>query len=141
MRIELDQKIQVKDKNVYYTVVSYHRNSSLQNKSKWTISRLDEFNCFAYSEEKEWLINHQGWGVIPDGNKLIELGKNSESEKLYISKFVDSEENNIWHGYPADYRRNTQDIPTTQILTNWYNDGLIKKHHILKIKRGKKCNL
>jgi len=141
MRIKLDEIIKLEKKDLWYIVVSYHRNSSLPTKAKWTIPRIKEFQCFINSEEKEWLINDEGWGLIANGNKLMELGKNPQSESLFMSKFIDSNKNNTWHGYPADYRRKIQDIPSTSILKKWYNEGLIEKHQILKIKKGKKCNL
>ncbi|WP_255702590.1 hypothetical protein [Fulvivirga ulvae] len=39
MEIELDTEIKLEEKDTAYMVVSYHRNSSLPSKSRWTISR------------------------------------------------------------------------------------------------------
>lgn len=141
MALPLDQPINVTD-NIYYIIASQHRLMTNQHKSFWIISPEGELDCFQLTISKGWYQNNRGWGLcLSTEGKLNYLGKNNISELLKIAKFIDSVPNNHWHGYPADYRRKTQDIPPIDILKEWYDEGLLEKHCISKIKAGKVCNL
>lgn len=69
------------------------------------------------------------------------LGHNNRREELKIAKFVDGSQNDVWHGYPADYLRNKHDIPHTTVLTTWKSLGYISKSTLNKLRRGIPCNL
>lgn len=159
MKIEQDEEIPLTIKRTVdgeeeeyecsYIVVSYHRDNSLKNKSKWTIDEEEELNCFIQTQENMWIDDYTAWGIkyefIEDkkiSKTIIDpIGNSEHNEDLHIAKFVDSNENDTWHGYPADYRRKKQDIPPTNVLSAWMEAGILKKHQASKIKRGKKCNL
>lgn len=128
-----------------YIVVSYHRNNSLKDKSLWTIDEEVEINCFKESQEKIWVQDYISWGMDYESIKekvvIKPIGNSEHNEELKIGRFIDSGKNNIWHGYPANYRRKKQDIPPTKVLLNWVGLGILKKHQVTKIKQQKKCNL
>ena len=123
-----------------YYVSSVHRRKD-KNKSLWTTTIDQEVECFVCSQLNYWIEGSHCWGLIPKDNKLLVLGKNNKNEKLKIAKFVAKNNNEVWHGYPADYCKNMQDRPGMKILLDWRKIGHIEKHHILKIRQGKKCNL
>ena len=117
-------------KDVFYTIISYHRNFNYnQNKSCWIINVEEEFECFKKCYNNKWFDENDdyeiagGWGILIENKKVKILGKNKFNDDLKIAKFVDSENNGYWHGYPADYIRNIQDKPSTKILFLWYNDN------------------
>jgi len=123
-----------------YIVSSAHRRHQ-PDKSWWTISIGDEVNCFIASVVNNWIEFAVAWGHIQNGNSLRVIGNNSQNLPLKLAKFIDSTETNVWHGYPADYVRNCQDRPGMPILQDWRIKGIIEKHHIVKIRKGKECNL
>lgn len=123
-----------------YIVSSAHRRKQ-KDKSRWTVSLDVEVQCFIQCQRAPWVEDTTGWGIIPNGNSLIELGVNCINEKLKIAKFVDSASTGLWHGYPADYMRKAQDRPGMLTLQAWLRNGHIQKHHLTKIRQGKTCNL
>jgi hypothetical protein len=124
-----------------YTSVKQHRGRVNSDKSRWIIPMDEELECFELTYFKKWHRNSIGWGLHILENRITVLGKNPEGEQLKLAKFVDSSKNNKWHGYPADYRCKIQDRPPQDILEKWRSEGLIKKHQIMKIRRGMACNL
>jgi hypothetical protein len=125
---------------IYY-ISSAHRNLVTADKSKWTISVNKEVECFIEGQTSEWIEDNFSWGLKFNGNALEEIGVNTQNQVLKIAKFIDSSNNNIWHGYPADYIRKQQDRPSIAILSKWRERNIISKHHIVKIRQGKSCNL
>lgn len=123
-----------------YFISSSHRRTS-KDKSRWLINIESEVQCFIESDIKEWYEETIIWGIVKDGHDLLILGENPKKEGLKIAKFVDKEGNNLWHGYPADYVRNFQDRPGIKVLQKWREANHIEKHHIVKIRQGKECNL
>jgi hypothetical protein len=123
-----------------YICSSAHRRKQ-PDKSRWTITIDQEVGCFVSSVTFKWIETSMAWGLISHGNVLLILGINSQGVSLKVAKFVDSNGNNLWHGYPADYVRNYQDRPGVAILKDWRTKGMIEKHHIIKIRQGKECNL
>jgi len=159
MKIEHDEEIPLiikrtidgeeEEYKCFYIVVAYHRDNSRGKKSKWVINEEEELECFIASQEEMWVDEHTAWGIkyeFVEEKKTLKIiidavGVSEHDEDLHIAKFVDSNENNTWHGYPADYRRKKQDIPPADVLSAWMEAGILKKHQASKIKRGKKCNL
>lgn len=129
------------DNKTKYTSVIQHRGKVNNNKSIWTINLVEEVDCFKKSYSSQWQLNCKGWGLHIIQDRICVLGKNPEGENLKIAKFVDSSNDNSWHGYPADYRSNIQDRPTQHILEMWREEGIIKKHHMSKIRSGMPCNI
>ena len=87
-----------------------------------------------------WLVGKIGWGLHLAAGKPDYLGVARDHEtKVFVAKFTG--EQNVWHGYPADHRRNHQDIPTEQVLTAWIRDGLLARAKIRKLTRGQPCRL
>jgi len=123
-----------------YIISTAHRRKQ-RSKSRWTVSAEVEIDCFIGSDLNRWVENVVAWGVLKGEGRLLELGKNSQKESLKIAKFVDLQNTNVWHGYPADYCRNHQDRPGARILKDWRLKDIIEKHHITKIRQGKECNL
>jgi hypothetical protein len=123
-----------------YYVSSAHRRIQ-KDKSRWTVAVDLEVECFVGSQLNGWIEDVTSWGIMQKGNNLMVLGENSQKELLKIAKFISKNGNNVWHGYPADFRRNGQDRPGMTILQNWRTSKVIEKHHILKIRQGKECNL
>ena len=138
----LDQEINLTRPACFYTISSQHRYVRPKEKSKWTVTYEEEVNIFRNSYSEKWLEGYICWGLLLNGDNIIlQLGINKFNENLFISKFIDGNKNSKWHGYPADYKRNLYDRPSVRILSLWKDSGKIEKHHISKIRCGKKCNL
>ena len=123
-----------------YIISSQHRNGN-PNKSIWTLSHDGEIDCFVFSFSSEWKDDNTCWGVSVIGQNIQVVGHNTNNEVLKIAKFVDANANKLWHGYPADYMRNSQDRPTTNTLRDWVTKGYITKAKMSKIRLGQSCNL
>jgi hypothetical protein len=66
----------------------------------------------------------------------------SERRQLFIAKFVDSNKNDQWHGYPADPCGNKQqDIPPETVLNIWLQEQYLRPSIIRKLTKGQKCKL
>jgi len=136
IEIELEEEL-----TTTYIISSQHRATGNPNKTVWTVNFDDEVNCFTQSKTFEWIENNYGWGLKVIDSVLQYIGHNFENETLKIAKFVDGSANDVWHGYPADYLRRSQDRPPTFVLKNWVEQGYLTKAKMNKIRRGQSCNL
>ena len=126
---------------VFYSHHPDHRNNSV-NKSQWEISKEQEKECFIHVIEQTWIINNVGWGFHFHDNIISYLGKAQDHRTLvFIAKFVDGTNSNIWHGYPSDHQQNQADIPLRPILQCWLNNNILNRAKIRKISKGQPCNL
>ena len=132
--------------NLFYYSKIDHRNNA-PKKSQWIIEKFEELSCFEYSIECCWnQVKYTSWGLyIPNGQVeyLGESAKNeSTSYQLFIAKFVDSNKNNYWHGYPANPSSGKkQDIPPEFVLKDWQVKNHLRLTTIRKITKGQKCKL
>lgn len=122
-----------------YMSVDYHRNGDPE-KSQWTISIEHEFESFAVSRKNKWFNDQHGWGIHPS-MELLDVGRLVDGRNVQIARFQEmtphgQEIQNKWHGYPADIKGKTSDIPILKVLTDWLELGIIKKHQLSKIRRG-----
>ena len=127
--------------NVKYYVHPKHRGRPTNDRCTWIISVLEEVALFKRAIPVVCCPGQIYWAAEAEGRRLRTVGINVNRESLFFGKFVDGSAISRWHGYPADYRRRTQDRPPIPVLQNWETQGLLKKHHIAKISGGKKCNL
>ena len=98
--------------------------------------------CFDRARVDRWLIHVEnvGWGLHLPAGKPDYLGVAQDHEsRIFVAKFVRNQD--VWHGYPADHRRNHQDIPTERVLHGWMRDGLLARAKIRKLTRGQPCRL
>lgn len=123
-----------------------HRNQS-EKKSQWIISMDDERYCFINAMNSHWdLPLYNCWGLHFEAGKVSYVGivasNEPDSHQLFIAKFVDSNKNNKWHGYPADpCGSKQQDIPPETVLNIWLQKQYLRPQVIRKLSRGQKCKL
>lgn len=134
-------EIELSNEITTYIISSQHRATGNPNKTVWTINYEDEVLCFKQSKTSNWIQGNYCWGLKAIGSNIQNIGVNFEDEILKLAKFVDGNQNNKWHGYPADYLRRSQDRPPTFILKNWVNLGYLTKSKMNKIRKGQSCNL
>jgi len=137
---EYDLKEHVVD-DCRYIIVSHHRMNGNPKKSIWTLTHDGEIKCFIFSYCSNWIDDKVGWGLSINGTNLQIVGHNFDNEDLKIAKFVNPNNNKLWHGYPADYLRKAHDRPATNTLKDWVSKGLITKAKMSKIRLGQSCNL
>ena len=129
---------------IQYSRPSYHRDGT-PNKSKWTITVVEEKQVFVNAHSSNWLssLDNDGWGCHRISGSLEYLGIGQDQcTKVFISKYVCSRANvNDWHGFPADHQSNTQDIPPSKILFDWQKIGIINKPQMRRIMKGQPCSL
>ena len=120
-----------------------HRDQS-GKKSQWIISEDCERKCFEEAMYAKWNRENFCWGLHFEDGKVNYLGRTAKSEpelrQLFIAKFIDSDKNNKWHGYPADPCKG-QDIPPVPIQKYWLQKEYLRSAVIGKIAKGKKCTL
>lgn len=125
-----------------YTINPQHRDGN-PNKSQWTVLEADEKSIFDVSYSAGWKDedDKKCFGIKNSGTTLSVIGRCKDRIiDLKIAKFV-SDHQFIWHGYPANYRTNQQDKPSTSILKKWVDEDFITKSKMGKITRGQKCDL
>lgn len=131
---------------IFYIHKMDHRNDSPE-KSQWIITEDDERNCFKISVTFDWNTPpHSSWGLYLENNTVQYLGHSAKKEpkscKLFIAKFVDSNKDSKWHGYPANPSgHKQQDIPPVNVLNDWLKKAYLRPALIRKITQGKECRL
>ena len=131
---------------IFYIHKSDHRSNS-PDKSQWRITPDEEKDCFTGAIKAKWTNSSCGWGLhFDDTAKVMYVGvtakSNPEERELFIAKFVDSNENSKWHGYPADpCNEKQQDIPPELILNDWLAKKYLRPQIVRKIGKGQKCKL
>lgn len=123
-----------------YVINTQHRDRN-PNKSQWTVAETDERSLFNVAIS-EWLeiSSNNAYGIKKTGASLDVLGICVDrTTNLKIAKFKGDQD--VWHGYPANYRINQHDKPSPTILEKWKQAELISKSDMAKISRGQKCNL
>jgi len=127
--------------DVIYKPNKQHRDKN-PNKSQWTISILEEVKVFENTYPNNWIDQSVGWGLHFVNNGVQYLGNASnQNRRLFIAKFMDGNCNGKWHGYPADYQTNIQDIPNEFGLKEWVDKRYLSNAKIAKITQGKPCSL
>ncbi len=127
--------------SITYCHHPHHRNNN-PNKSQWTINTNQEASCFKSSYTNNWYVNSNAWGLHYLGEGISYLGVGEDrNKKLFLAKFKKEPNKNFWHGYPADYQRNNQDLPDNDILNIWKSNNILTKAQISKIIQGKPCKL
>jgi hypothetical protein len=126
---------------VHYVHHPHHRNH-MDQKSQWTISENDERGVFADAHHRNWLISYKGWGLKILNCQIVYLGVAQDHvEEVFVAKFVCGGPGQPWHGYPADHRNNSADIPDREILDDWIKNKVLPACKVSKILGGKKCRL
>ena len=129
---------------VFYIHKMDHRDGTAK-KSQWIISEEDERICFTRAYGVWHDSNYTCWGLHFDGGLASYLGISKASASgqnyLFVAKFIDSNQNSRWHGYPADHVSNQQDIPSPTVLKNWLDSELLRPSIIRKLSKGQKCRL
>ena len=127
--------------NLIYIHKADHRNNS-PRKSQWTISVRDEKTCFFRMYNLRWCEGNYGWSLHLNKGITNYLGVSvKRHRKLFLAKFVGGNNNQLWHGYPADHILNQQDTPTMEILLAWKLAGYISLPKVRKLIKGQPCNL
>jgi hypothetical protein len=117
-----------------------HRNAS-PTKSQWTITVQEELMAFQLSHARRWLNAGVGWGLhLVDGQPAYLGVLRDTQSRAFLAKFVGSETQPVWHGYPADHCR-THDQPAVAVLDDWLRSRLLKRQIIRKISKGQPCKL
>ncbi len=136
----MDIEVQIRS-DLTYVHKADHRNNS-PRKSQWKISDQDERTCFVLMYDSRWCERNCGWSLHLDNGIIDYLGVSViRQRRLFLAKFVDGNNNQRWHGYPADHILNQQDIPTGEILLAWKYAGYLSFPKVRKLMRGQPCNL
>ena len=123
-----------------YLPLPKHRGQADQHRSIWTKPVPEEIACFVQAWQESWGTNGgELWGHVREGTRLQPLGLNRYGEHLWFGKFLHNPHPVQWHGYPADYRRKSQDRPPEKVLFKWRDIGILAKHQVYKIMAGKSC--
>ena len=145
MNYKLDYQNKIKitdDREVIYTISKKHRGRN-PDKSHWIIKMPKEVALFrdALRLGYEDKANFTAWNFLIVDGEICAIGKSVDDLELKMAKFVDSNKNEQWHGYPANYMKNNQDIPPASLLLSWQKAGFITTATMKKIKGGQPCNL
>lgn len=126
-----------------------HRSMARTRKGRWSIDQDNEERLFCHCRQnglvKQWKDKTcMGWNILFQNNKLQVLGKGlSQSGTLIdvkVCKFVEGNMG-LWHGYPIDYRRRTEDTICDNALNYWLKMGVIDKSEIIDIKKREESSL
>ena len=107
-------------------------------KSQWLISLIEEISVFNNACSAGWLFGQDGWGLYMAGNTAEYLGTAPDKRLLVFAKFIDSDNKDIWHGYPGDQRK-FQDRPPIIVSRAWIE--ILGPSKVRKLKKGQSCVL
>ena len=140
--IQFQYQFKYKQNTITYSASPKHRQVGNPHKSIWIVTPIEEFGCFKYTYDNQWVVNNEAWGFLLDANgKFIVLGHGLNQEELKIAKFKKDPNAVEWHGYPCNYMVNTYDVPSDTILKKWVNLHKISKAKMAKIQKTLSCNL
>jgi hypothetical protein len=140
-KVDIDYDLKPKIDCIYKVSSHHRRTKGNTNKSVWTITIDEEVDLFIFSKNSNWVEGKICYGLLLSGTTLLVVGRNPEKEDLKIAKFVDSNDNNKWHGYPADPKNRKQDIPCMELLSVWRDKKYIGKSDVRKLKQQIPCDL
>lgn len=130
----VDIPVTVRSSIEYMSTTKHRISRGNNNASLWSIDMKSEYICFL--KTKPHKNPRETIGAYIKNNKLNPLGKKGNYDKLIFAKFENHEHSGIlWHGYPIDYRENTDYRPSSQYLKYLVNRKSItnaKKKKILK---------
>ena len=136
-KLDYQNKIKIDaDREVIYTISKKHRGRN-KKKSYWSIPMPKEVSLFRDAlrlgfEDKD---NYTAWNLYIKDGEVCMVGYSVDRKELKIGKFVDSNKNEKWHGYPSNYMKNNQDIPPASVLLSWLKAGYITTATMKKNKR------
>ena len=142
-KLDYQNTIKITDeREVVYTISKKHRGHN-KEKSYWLIKMPREIALFrsALKDGYENKANYTAWNLNIVNEEICIVGYTVDKKELKIAKFVDSNHNEKWHGYPANYIKNSQDRPSAKVLELWNTAGYISTATMKKIKGGQPCNL
>lgn len=126
--------------SITYLFHPHHRNNN-PKKSQWEITEDAESDSFIDAWENDWVDDQEGWGLHVEDDNAVYLGVGIDrSVNLFIAKFVCKNNQDEWHGYPADHTRNS-DRPSQEVLELWLEAEFLPAAKISKITQGKRCTL
>lgn len=143
MRHTINEEHKLGVRSAFYIHKMDHRDARSLKKSQWTIPHEHEREClvWAFSRPMQDALGKHRWALHITGAKPLVLGRTKAEHPpirdSFYARFIDSNENNKWHGYPADHVLNEQDIPPNEVLDDWapyLRPALIRK--ILKSQPG-----
>lgn len=132
---------------IIYQFSPEHRNKKNSEKSLWTIDPDEERQVFERVYDSEWIVEHVGWGLHIQNGSVTYLGiDKTRAQQLIVARFVDDNHVQVWHGYPADPNRRSQqarikEIPPEEIQKVWLRDNVVPKPTLRKIGKGEPCSL
>ena len=126
---------------VFYVNHPPHRNRTA-GKSQWRITEIEERSCFEKTLSKSWVLADVGWGLhLVDGRvRYLGVGRDHHT-RVFIAKFVDSNNTALWHGYPVDHQTSIKDRPNESVLKRWLTDEVLPVPKIRKLIKGQPCSL
>ncbi|MGR5154871.1 hypothetical protein [Photobacterium swingsii] len=120
-----------------YKVNDKHRkNAAKEDRTQWIVSDFYEIKLFGEGQINGWVCDNNKtiWSIEHRNGQHTILGSNGSSDAKMAKYTVDH--NNEWHGFPIVPIRNG-DKPTTRILEDWENKGLITRPQRRKINSGR----
>lgn len=131
----MHKPVQIPQITLQFLSNAKHRTHPTPDASIWYINLTEEYNCFESSDVDP--TRTVRWGHCnrdPLGWSIRTRRNRHSLPDLIYAKFICDENSQVWHGYPADYVANTQDIPHDDFLTISLN---LNKAKMRKIKNGK----
>lgn len=119
-----------------------HRNQHKAGSGFWRVTEQVEggifLQCRQFGAFTHWKSDtHKGWGVYSvQGNAMVigqGISNDNQMTDVKICKFVEGNKG-LWHGYPIDYRKTSEDIICDNALHFWSRLQLIDKSDIVDIK-------
>src|SRR5204862_3904345 len=106
------------------------------------ISPAAEVACFANAHARNWIEGDRGFGLHYVQAQPRYLGVAVErAVELFLARFEDGNNNQRWHGYPADPQRRVGDRLPEQIKRERIRDSVLPRPKVRKLQRGQPCKL
>jgi hypothetical protein len=127
---------------VEYACHPQHRDHNNHNKSQWTISQGEEIQSFTRALAQAWILGSRGWGLHLANGVPDYLGVAADRDRrLFVARFEDGNENQKWHGYPADHQNKVNDRLPEEIKQFWLQNNVLAPAKVRKLVKGERCSL
>lgn len=112
-----------------------HRNGR-RGHTQWAalVSETKEENMFRSGLSAGWESDSSIFSfLIKHDLVLCFLDRDS---RLNFARFIGGKN---WHGFPADVKLNSRDLPSYEILSSWESRGITTRAKIAKLRRRQLC--
>lgn len=122
-----------------YTPNTHHRNKR-PDKTQWhkTISLQQEKEIWQFGHTQKWRRKNSVFSVYPDDTNNLRFL--DDKKELNYARFTGDQQED-WHGWPANPKRQRLDLPTSEIFDIWVTKKYTNRCRVRKVRGLQECSI